>query len=156
MTKNKREKGRPRRFETPQEFYEAFEHYKQWVKDNPIYVQEAIKGGRSSGEIVSIKRDRPLTFSGFEVFMFREYNFTGTRHYLYNQTGAYDDFLQISNIIRKEIREEQVTGGMIGMYNPSLTARLNNLGEKHILEGGNEPIKVTGMRIINSKEDETD
>ena len=32
--------------------------------------------------------------------------------------------------IKKEIRENQITGGMLGIYNPSITQRLNNLVEK--------------------------
>lgn len=37
--------------------------------------------------------------------------------------------MSICSHIRKEIRSQQITGGMLGMFNPSITQRLNNLTE---------------------------
>jgi hypothetical protein len=36
----------------------------------------------------------------------------------------------ICSHIREEIRENQILGGMIGVYNPSITQRLNGLTDK--------------------------
>ncbi len=42
----------------------------------------------------------------------------------------YQEFVSICSHIKKEIRSQQITGGMLGMFNPSITQRLNNLVEK--------------------------
>ena len=44
--------------------------------------------------------------------------------------NRYQDFSTISTRIRKEIRDDQIKGGMVGQYNPSITARLNALKEQ--------------------------
>ena len=58
-----------------------------------------------------------------------EYDVT-VEHYLQNSRDAYDEFRTISTRIRKEIRNDQINGGMVGQYNPSITARLNALKEQ--------------------------
>jgi hypothetical protein len=42
----------------------------------------------------------------------------------------YDDFCEVCTRIKNEIREDQITGGILSFYNPSITQRLNNLVEK--------------------------
>ena len=44
--------------------------------------------------------------------------------------GYYDDFVAICSRIRLEIRQDQITGGLMGEYNPSITQRLNGLKEQ--------------------------
>ena len=41
------------------------------------------------------------------------------------------DFIGVCRAINEEIRECQIIGGMLGIYNTSITQRLNNLTEKH-------------------------
>ncbi len=42
----------------------------------------------------------------------------------------YGDYVGICRTIKEEIRADQIDGGMAGIYNPSITQRLNNLTEK--------------------------
>jgi predicted transcriptional regulator len=44
--------------------------------------------------------------------------------------GAYNEYLPICTHIREEIRNNQIIGGLLGVYNPSITQRLNNLVER--------------------------
>jgi DNA polymerase II small subunit/DNA polymerase delta subunit B len=71
----------------------------------------------------------PLTLEGFELYCHKKFNFTA-KHYLENTEKRYEDFSTISTRIRKEIRDDQIKGGMVGQYNPSITARLNSLKEQ--------------------------
>jgi hypothetical protein len=50
--------------------------------------------------------------------------------YFLNRDGYYDDFTIICLRIKDEIRENQIVGGLLGFYNPSITQRLNGLTEK--------------------------
>jgi hypothetical protein len=70
----------------------------------------------------------PLTLEGFYVFGYEHY---GTvKQYFLNQDNMYPDFLAICSRIKEEIRHDQITGGLLGQYNPSITQRLNGLTEK--------------------------
>ena len=56
---------------------------------------------------------------------------TGTvQHYFENTEKMYDNFCEVCTRIRNEIREDQITGGILSFYNASITQRLNNLVEK--------------------------
>ena len=72
--------------------------------------------------------EAPLTMDGFEIFCWDKYNFT-VEHYFRNDSGTYGDFCTICSRIKKEIRNDQIQGGMVGQYNASITQRLNNLKE---------------------------
>ena len=68
---------------------------------------------------------RPYTKEGFEVFCE-----TDLQPYFENRDGRYEVFVSILSHIRKIIREQQISGGVAGVYNASLTARINGLVEK--------------------------
>jgi hypothetical protein len=71
--------------------------------------------------------------------------------YFSNSKGRYKRFSTICSRIRREVRSDQIEGGMAGMYNPSITQRLNSLVEKtqttiieqplFDLEGDNEELE---------------
>lgn len=49
--------------------------------------------------------------------------------YLKNKDNRYEDFAPICSYIKKKTRKDQIEGGMAGIYNPSITQRLNNINE---------------------------
>ena len=110
---------------TPEKMWELFEAYRKEVKDNPRTKHVFVgKDGASESE----RLERPLTMEGFECYC---YDRIGSVHqYFANQDDAYGDYLSICSRIRKEIRQDQIEGGMVGQYNPSITQRLNNLTDK--------------------------
>lgn len=81
-----------------------------------------------------------FTMDGFEVFCYK--NFGVVHQYFENKDGYYNDFVTICSHIKKEIRSNQINGGMLGVFNPSITQRLNNLAEK-TEEIGVQPKKIT-------------
>ncbi len=114
-------------FKTPDELEMAWRLYKEdlliqakdWQK-----VQYVGKDGQRMSDDLKL----PYTMEGFEVFCYNNY---GTvEQYLKNKGGYYDDFVPICSHIKKEIRHNQITGGMMGVFNPSITQRLNSLVEK--------------------------
>jgi hypothetical protein len=82
------------------------------------------------GQEVRRERERPLTMEGFECFVWDEEIAEGVEQYFSNRDGRYADFVGICSRIRKEIRQDQISGGMAGIYNPSITQRLNGLVDK--------------------------
>lgn len=117
--------GKPRILSSPDQMEELFQKYKEWAKANPIKKHVFVgKDGNSDFQII----DRPLSITGFEVFCHDEVG--EISQYLRNDGGRYPEYVTTSSRIKREIAEQQIAGGMAGIYNASLTARLNNLVEK--------------------------
>lgn len=119
------ERGRPRNFETPEDLWTEFCNYKEDVKDNPRL--KTLFVGKD-GKQVFEPLERPLTMEGFENWCADRVGYV--HQYFVNQDNGYTDFLNICSRIKKEIKQDQIEGGMVGQYNPSITQRLNGLTEK--------------------------
>jgi len=131
-------KGRPRNIESPAIMWELFTKYREWVKANPIKVHDFV--GKDGQEVYRLK-ERPLTIEGFENYVFDAGITSYLWDYFSNRNGKYSEFSDISRTIRRKIREDQIEGGMAGIYNPSITQRLNNLKEQ-TEETGSREVKV--------------
>jgi len=121
--------GRPRNFKSPEHQYEIFTTYKKYVKGNPYLVEDWV--GKDATPVLR-KKERPLTMEGFKIFVADsvDIDFLNIKNYIENHENRYPEFEGIVTRIKQEIRDEQIGGGMAGMYNQNLTARLNNLAEK--------------------------
>jgi hypothetical protein len=119
--------GKRKYIETPEKLLEYFEEYKKETKSNPIQVQDYV--GKDA-DMVYRTKERPLTIDGFEVWLFKKGIISDLSHYFANTDNKYSNYLTICSYIRKEVRSDQIEGGMAGIYNPSITQRLNNLVER--------------------------
>lgn len=114
-------------FKTPDELYAAFEAYKKDLDEKAKEWLKVQYVGKD-GERVTDKYKLPYTFEGFKVYCYNEYG--KIEQYFVNKDGLYDDFGSICSHIKEEIRNNQILGGLIGIYNPSITQRLNGLTDK--------------------------
>lgn len=119
--------GRPNKIESPEHLWSLFQEYKKETKRNPILVQDYV--GKDA-QMVYKEKERPLTMEGFECYVWDKGVINGLDQYFANSNGRYKRFLAICSRIKKDIRQDQIAGGMAGIYNPSITQRLNNLVEK--------------------------
>jgi len=117
--------------ETPEKMLELFEEYREKEKLNPIKVMDFVG---KDGEMVYRDKETPLTMEGFECYCFEKGIISDLSHYFCNLDGRYKDYVVICSHIRKTIRQDQIRGGMAGIYNPSITQRLNGLVEKQSTE----------------------
>jgi hypothetical protein len=124
--------GKAKYVETPEKMWEYFLAYEKEVKGNPILVQDFVG---KDGDEVNRKREKPLTLEGFENWCFRNDIITDLGDYFSNTKGKYSDYSAICSRIRRIIRQDQIEGGMAGIYNPSITQRLNGLVEKSQADG---------------------
>jgi len=127
---------------TPEILWQHFLDYKEWVKSNPILVQDYI--GKDA-QMIYRERQRPLTIEGFECYCFDNDIINDLGDYFKNDDGRYSDYAPICNNIRKAVRNNQIEGGMAGIFNPSITQRLNGL-----TENVNQDIKSNGKEISNT------
>ncbi len=112
---------------TPEIMWNLFQEYKLDVKSNPR--KKMIFGGKDFNKDFELL-ERPLTIEGFENYLADREILQDASHYFANLDGRYSDYVTICTRIRKEIRQDQIEGGMVGQYNSSITQRLNNLVEK--------------------------
>jgi cellulase/cellobiase CelA1 len=127
--------------ETPEKMWELFQAYKNEVKSNPIKKHVFVgKDGMADYE----ERERPLTMEGFENYCNKIDMIADMGHYFMNRDNAYDEYVTICRMIKREIRQDQIEGGMTMIYNPSITQRLNGLVEKQHVDSN---IDVKGLPI---------
>jgi hypothetical protein len=119
--------GRPKDFKTPEELWEAFENYCDKTKEHPVMVKDWI--GPKAVQVYR-EKEAPLTMEGFKLHLWERGILDGGVEYFLNRTGAYNEFSTVCSRIKESIRADQIKGGMVGIYNPSITQRLNNLVEK--------------------------
>lgn len=112
---------------TPDVLWDMFDEYRKAVKTNPRKKQEFVGG---AGRMVWRKIERPLIMEGFECFCREKGLIADLKDYFANTGGSYSDYVDVCRRIKNEIREDQITGGMCGLYSASITQRINNLVEK--------------------------
>ena len=120
-------KEKAKAFKSPDDLLKIFFEYKDFTKKNPILKPDYV--GRMA-KLVYRKLERPLTMVGFKVYCSERNVIKDLKDYFANTGGAYNDFVDACQWIKTEIRADQIEGGMMGIYNPSITQRLNNLSEK--------------------------
>ena len=129
--------GKPKYIETPEKMWEYFEAYRKEVKSNPIKKHVFVgKDGVSDFE----QRERPLTIEGFELYLMNKGIINDVSDYFENKEQRYTNYIPICRAIRKTVREDQISGGMAGIYNPSITQQLNGLTDKSEMVVKEQPL----------------
>jgi hypothetical protein len=114
-------------FKSADELQKAFNEYKESLKEEAKQWLKIQYVGKD-GERVADPQKVPYTLEGFKRYCRQHYG--EVQHYFDNTDNYYNDFCVICRAIKEEIRENQITGGLLGFYNPSITQRLNNLTDK--------------------------
>jgi hypothetical protein len=117
--------GRVKLIETPEKLWDLFTEYKNEVKSNPR-VKHVFVGKDGSSDYERL--ERPLTMEGFECFCYDKG--VTVSNYFEDKHNAYADYYAICSRVKREIRHDQIEGGMVGQYNTSITQRLNGLTDK--------------------------
>jgi len=137
--------------ETPEKMWEYFLAYKKHIKENPIIVKDWV--GKDAMDVYR-EKEKPLTFIGFQNYLDDQDIIGGVEHYFANVDNRYSDYIGICSRIKRNIQEDQIAGGMVGIYNPSITQRLNHLTDNvDVTTKGNEiankPIQIEIVRPDN-------
>lgn len=130
-------KTKQRYIKSPEELWDLFTDYVNDTKANPIIVKDWVGG---MAKEVLREKECPLTMDGFELHVAKKDVIKTMQHIFDNVSDSYNDFISICSRIKKSIREDQIRGGMVGIYSHSITARLNGLTEKIQEDGTKEVI----------------
>ncbi|WP_027378164.1 terminase small subunit [Chryseobacterium daeguense] len=139
--------------ESPEKLWEYFCSYREALKENPREIVEQRKSSvnfkfysgadaselkeeiqEASNPIIRIPVQNPLTMEGFENWCSDNDIIEDLGDYFSNKKNQYSEYSTICSRIKRVIRQDQIEGGMVGIYNPSITARLNNLKETTEIE----------------------
>ena len=138
---------RPKLIESPEKLMQIFEEYKAFTLANP---RTKWVLSQKTAEMVAEPLRIPLTNEGFEIFCYN--NYSDVHHYMDNTDGRYSAYRTVCTHIKKEIRNDQITGGMVGQFNPSITQRLNALKEHTDVTSDNEKISAITVTIVKPTE----
>ena len=120
--------GMHKSIDSPETLFNLFIEYRDLVKAQPFTVKDWV--GKNAFQVERDK-EKPLTMEGFENYVAE---IDGMPHeliqYFSNRDQRYSEFVPICSRIKRAIRQDQIEGGMAGIYNPSITQRLNGLAEK--------------------------
>lgn len=120
--------GLHKMIEDPETLWKMFRDYVKVTKDNPRRIQDYV--GKDA-EMVYRDKEVPLTMEGFEDYVSEIPDMPMTLdQYFSNREGRYEDFVAVCSRIKRNIRKDQIEGGMVGQYNPSITQRLTGLTDK--------------------------
>lgn len=129
--------GKNKYVETPEKLWEHFENYKNEIKSNPIKKHVFVgKDGNADYELI----ERPLTVDGFEVWCWKNEIISDLSNYFANSNNKYAEYSTICSRIRKEVRNDQIEKGLAGIYNTSITQRLNGLTDKSEVTVKEQPL----------------
>jgi len=130
---------------TEQEFKDLFNEWTHYIENNPIKKQVFVgKDGRHDYELIP----RPYTMEGF--LNFAENKIGCVHQYFENRDGRYSTYVDICTRIKRVIRQNQIENGLAGLYNPSITQRLNGLTEKSDITTNGKDINEIKVNIIKA------
>ena len=144
METTKHAGGRPPKFKTPEELQEKAEVYFQYCDTHPIEVwqRKAAAANQSAKNGSGVKSDegtmyirRPYTLDGLGLWC----GIANWRDFRANH--ASDEFSTVIRTLEARVRDQQVSGAVVGMYNANLVARLNGISESVQVEG-NIPVQL--------------
>ena len=127
-------------FKTPEELEKVWDEYKLSLEEEAKKWENIQYVGKDGFRAVDHPKI-PYTLEGFKVYCRKTVG--EAHHYFVNTDKRYDEFCTICRVIKEEIRNDQITGGLLGFYNPSITQRLNNLKEH------TENINTTEVKLLN-------
>ena len=129
--------GNKKYIETPEKFKEYFLSYIEHTKSNPFLVKDWVG---KDGDQVYREKERCLTMEGFENWLDENDIITDVSDYFENKGNRYADYIPICRVCKKKIKKDQIEGGMAGIYNPSITQRLNNMVERSEMTVQEQPL----------------
>ena len=122
--------GRPAKFKSPQELWEAFIAYVEWSANNPMTVNDTRSQRKSTlkDERSQYKQqvERPLTLMAFCLHAGIKRQWADFRKDYSKRSKA---FCEVLYAIENTVRGQQVSNALVGNYKENLVARLNGISD---------------------------
>lgn len=158
METTKHPGGRPPKYKTPEELAAKAEGYFKYCDENPIRIYTRKNAGASQ----TADKGRGVKQDEGEMFVERPYTLDGLSlwcdigNWYQWKSDAPDEFRSIINTLEARVRDRQVTGALVKVYDSNLTARLNGLADvkKHDFDEKNVQTATQAIAAILGIEEE--
>lgn len=135
--------GRPKKYETAEEIWEAALQYFQWVTETPLEASELVKY-QGEAKLSKVPKMRAMTIDGLCLHM-------GISFQTWTNYRKVEEFLEVTTRVDAIIREQKFTGAAAELLNPQIIARDLGLRDGHEIMGqGGGPLQIT-RRIVDPK-----
>lgn len=121
--------------EIPETLLELFMAYIKDAKSKP-YLKHVFVG--KDGDDARQEHERPLTFVGFECYLFEQGIINDLGDYESNKDGRYTEYATIITRIKKFIEKDQFEGAITGIYNANIISRKLGLSDTQKIQGDPE------------------
>lgn len=142
--------ARPFKFKHPDEVWELYQNYLKHIATTPMYRNELIKSGERAGEQIAVRVDVPPNIWGFCLFA----DINRQTYYKYLNGKEEDNIdkklTDIFTRVDDDIKQKQITGAAVNLYNANIVARLNGLKDVQQVEQTNPDvinISINGQKV---------
>jgi hypothetical protein len=119
--------SKPKAIATPEELWDLFLAYVEKERNNPMFRRDYVgKDGDEKDTPLQV----PITFEGFECYLWDLNVISHLSDYSANKNGVYDDYSTIITRIKQNCFIQNFKGASVGLFNANIISRKLNLIEK--------------------------
>lgn len=123
---------------TPEKVEAAIDKYIIWSLDNPILQEVA---NMRTGDTILVSHKRPLNIFRFELYL-KTNGYSPFRHYIEGGVSRYPEFASVVEYLQSNINAEMIEGGLVGIFNANIVARLMALIDRQDVTTKGEAIDM--------------
>lgn len=138
---------KPKNIETPEKLLELFKDYVKHESENPMHRIEYVG---KEGKQVKTPLETPVTFDGFEVYLFQKGIISDLGHYSRNKDERYSDYVPIIAYIRKHCYIHNFKGAAVKLFDPNLIARKLGIKDSSDVTTNGQSLSEIKVNIIKS------
>jgi len=113
--------------ESPEKFWDLFVEFRELKLSQKIKQQVTSRAG-----VETLEHTPPLTWAGFDAWLYEKKVITDTGDYRTNEKGKYDEFSEVIRAITNIMYTQKFEGASVGVFNANIIAR--DLGLKDSTE----------------------
>jgi len=136
--------------ETPELLWEYFKLYVEKERNNPMYKVEYVG---KDGNQVNTPLQVPITFEGFECYLWDADIISDLSQYSANTEGRYTDYQTIITRIRNNCFVQNFKGASVGLFNANIIAKKLGLIERSEVKANIDGQIFKGINLDVSGDD---
>jgi hypothetical protein len=133
--------GRPKNIKTPEILWKLFEDYVKHEAENPMHKVEYVG---KEGRVERTPLETPITFMGFECWLWDNQYINDLGDYQKNTDGRYSEYTPIITRITQNCYVHNFKGASVGIFNANIIARKLGLTEKQEVSQTTHTINLAG------------
>ena len=132
---------------TAEQLKEKFDEYLIYMKSQYFLKPDMIRSGERAGEQINLKINKPLT-----IISFCHYVGIDCQTYYNHVNGEYKDvqpeLFDVFIYIQEAIKDEQITGAALNIYNERIVSKLNGLSDTINVQVTEQPVVNINLNAL--------